>query len=106
MTDKDILELIKSDPDSIKGLLREVVREENEKLETEKQTACSHANSATLIDPKKGIIQCDDCGLVYDLESSKSFRRNPDDVEQLPPLMQRQLENLKQRKENAQDSDA
>ena len=104
MTKEDLKELLKNDPDSVKDLLREVVREENDKIETEKQTACSHTNSATLIDPKKGIIRCDDCALVYDLKMSESFKRNPDDIEQLPPLMQRQLEALKQR--NAETSDS
>lgn len=104
MTNKDLLELIKSNPDSVKDLLREVVREENEKLETEKQNACSHASSATLIDPKKGIVRCDDCGLVYDFKTAKSFKRNPDNIEQLPPLMQKQLEALKQKNAKASES--
>ncbi|KKL60347.1 hypothetical protein LCGC14_2206210 [marine sediment metagenome] len=101
MTDKDLLELIKNDPGSVKDLLREIVSEEADKRETEKQTACNHRISATLIDPKNGIIRCDECSLVFDLKMAESFKSDSADAEQLPPMMQKQIESLKQRKADA-----
>ena len=106
MTDKDLLEFIKNDPNSVKDLLREIVSEEADKRKAEEQRACDHRISATLIDSKKGIIRCDTCDLVFDLKMAESFKSNSADTEQLPPMMQKQIETLKQKKENAETSES
>ena len=102
MTNEDLLELMKSDPESFKNLLREAVQEEADKRKIEEQQACDHRISATLIDSKAGIIRCDECGLIFDLKMAESFKSDSIDSEQLPPMMQKQIEALKQRKTNAE----
>ena len=49
------------DINTLKEMLREIVREEFDKREEKKQAACRHARSGT-IDQVSGDLICDDCG--------------------------------------------
>jgi len=68
--------------------IREIIHEEIDKKEEEKQEECDHSRSGKLIDGKLGIVKCSDCGKLLDMtESSVS-------ASEIPPRMQVQIDNI------------
>jgi hypothetical protein len=47
-------------------LVRQWVRDEQEKIAAEKQAACNHKVSGTVT--RSGDVQCDACGKILDIE--------------------------------------
>ena len=75
--------------------IREIIREEIDKKEEEKQAECDHSRSGRLIDGEKGIVMCHDCGKLIDMsESSVSSSEIPAKMKaQIEQMMKKRLEN-------------
>lgn len=85
---EDLAETLAKVPNLTEGQIRNIIRGEIDKKEQEKQEECNHSRSADLIDGKKGIIRCNDCGKTGNKDD---FGDNPTEI---PPKMKAQIEKL------------
>ena len=85
--EKDLAKTLSEIPNLSEEQIRSIIRSEIDNKEKEKQEECNHSRSADLIDGKKGIIKCHDCGKVG---NKNDFGDSPTEI---PPRMKAQIEN-------------
>lgn len=78
--------------------VRLLIREEINRKEEEKQEECDHSRSGKLIDGKKGIVRCNDCGKLIDMTEPSTSSS------EIPPRMKAQIEQMmKKRSEKSKN---
>ena len=91
--EKDLAKTLSEIPNLSEEQIRSIIRSEIDNKEKEKQEECNHSRSADLIDGKKGIIKCHDCGKVG---TKDDFGNSPTEI---PPRMQAQIDKMTKRGE-------
>lgn len=91
MGEKDLAETLAKVPNLTEEQIRSIISDEIDKKEKEKQETCSHSRSGDLIDGKRGIIKCHDCGKVGNIDDFGSSST------EIPPRMKAQISKKKEK---------
>lgn len=91
MKENSLAKTLSKVPNLTEEQIRAIISDEIDKKKEEKQEACNHSRSADLIDGKKGIIKCHDCGKIGTIDDFGTSSAK------IPPQMQAQIDKMREK---------